>query len=529
MSGLVVLNLSFVAHDPKADLCTAIHGSAPSFLNGLHRGKKMFVFLTGKDNTMQRTRRSFVKSAGASLLVSGAPQALWEQRAAAEPLDDLPKLDGEVLFGEAARGVAGRDIGSGIRRLPIAVLRPRSVDDIIRMTAYANKNGRKIAMRGQGHSLYGQAQAEGGIVVDSSTLNAVRPYKDDLLDVEPGALWGEVAKAAISQRRTLPVMVDALMLSVGGTLSVGGIGETSYREGCQVDHVSELDVVTATGDRVTCSPERNDELFHMTLAGLGQCGVIVGTRLRLVRAPEYVVLRTLNYPDLQSLVSDQRRIATAESLGPLTSRIVKEPTGAVRFQLVAGTFLADGAEASSPGWMTGLQHVSEASPVRLSYWGYLDRRTVVQLASIAAVKSGTKNPSLAFMLPEASVVPFVTHVLANPEAFVGIWLIEVFPMITARFTQPLQKMPDAELTFGVRLHRRTSADNMHDPQAMLASNEALVAQLLATGGKVYPPYAPVLSQQQWRQHFGPETWQRFAAAKKRFDPNNVLAPGAGIF
>ena len=92
---------------------------------------------------------------------------------------------------------------------------PRSVDDIIRITAYANKNGRKIAVRGQGHSLYGQAQAEGGIVIDSSTLNAVRPHKDDLLYVEPGALWGEVAKAALSQRRTLPVMVDALMLSVG--------------------------------------------------------------------------------------------------------------------------------------------------------------------------------------------------------------------------------------------------------------------------------------------------------------------------
>jgi hypothetical protein len=87
----------------------------------------------------------------------------------------------------------------------------------------------------------------------------------------------------------------------------------------------------------------------------------------------------------------------------------------------------------------------------------LDRRTASQTASIAAVKRGTKNPSLALMLPEASVVPFVTQVLATPEAFVGIWLIEVFPMITARFTQPLQKMPAGDLSFGVRLQRRTSA------------------------------------------------------------------------
>jgi FAD/FMN-containing dehydrogenase len=90
-------------------------------------------------------------------------------------------------------------------------------------------------------------------------------------------------------------------------------------------------------------------------------------------------------------------------------------------------------------------------------------------------------------------------------------------------------MPAAELSFGVRLQRRTSADNMHDPQAMLAANQTLVTRLLAAGGKVYPPYAPVLSQEQWQQHYGPATWQRFAVAKKRFDPSNVLTPGAGIF
>jgi cytokinin dehydrogenase len=480
---------------------------------------------------MQGTRRSFAKLAGAALLAgAGSLQAPWARNAAAQPLGDLPKFDGDVLFDEAARNVAGVDFGSGVRRVPVAVIRPRSVDDIVRIVAYANKTGRKIAMRGQGHSLYGQAQVEGGIIMDSSTLNAVRPLGDDLLDAQPGALWGEVARVALARSRTPPVMVDALMLSVGGTLSVGGIGETSYREGCQVDHVSELDVVTATGDHVTCSLERNDELFRMMLAGLGQCGIIVGARLRLLRAPGQVVLRTLNYPDLQTLVSDQGRLATAEGLGPLTSRIVKEPAGQVRFQLIGGSFFADGDDADrSPPWMDGLRHISQAPPVRLPYWDYLDRRTVSQTTSIAAVKRGTKNPSLAFMLPETSVAPLVTHILATPEAFTGIWLIEVFPMITARCTQPLQKMPAADLSFGVRLQRRTSADTMHDPQAMLAANQTLVTQLLATGGKVYPPYAPVLSQEQWREHYGRETWQRFAAAKKQFDPNNVLTPGAGIF
>jgi FAD/FMN-containing dehydrogenase len=49
------------------------------------------------------------------------------------------------------------------------------------------------------------------------------------------------------------------------------------------------------------------------------------------------------------------------------------------------------------------------------------------------------------------------------------------------------------------------------------------------GGKVYPPFAPILSAAQWRDHYEPTVWTRFAAAKRRFDPNNVLNPGAGIF
>ena len=168
-------------------------------------------------------------------------------------------------------------------------------------------------MRGQGHSHSGQALVEGGIVIDSSALNAVRVVSNEALDAEPGALWGEVAKASLDQGLTPPVMVDAMMLTVGGTLSVGGTGETSYRFGAQVDHVLELDVVTGAGELVTCSPERNDELFRMVLAGLGQCGIVVRARLRLIQAPKYVVVRTLTYDDLDTFLADQARLITVDS------------------------------------------------------------------------------------------------------------------------------------------------------------------------------------------------------------------------
>jgi len=81
-------------------------------------------------------------------------------------------------------------------------------------------------------------------VINSSALNAVESTSDDTLDAEAGALWGDVAKAALARGRLPPVTPDAMMLSVGGTLSVGGMGETGFRCGAQVDHVLALDVVT---------------------------------------------------------------------------------------------------------------------------------------------------------------------------------------------------------------------------------------------------------------------------------------------
>jgi cytokinin dehydrogenase len=479
------------------------------------------------------SRRSFVKFAAATALIagSGALRRSSAQMSSGSMLGDLPSIDGELLVDDPGRQVAVGDLGGRVRHVPAAVLRPISVTDVARMVGYTNKNGFKIAMRGQGHSLYGQAQIDGGILIDSSTLNAVRGKGRDALDAQPGALWGDVAKAALADGLTPPVMVDALMLSVGGTLSVGGIGETSYRDGCQVDQVTELDVVTGTGELVTCSAERNDELFHMALAGLGQCGIIVRARLRMVRAPTHVAMHTLTYDDVAVFVSDQARLAVTEGVGPLTGRVVREPDGRPRCQLIAGSFLAEtDEEKPSPSWLAGLRHKSAAPPTRLTYWDYLNRRTASQMAAIAAAKRGaTASPSLALMLPESAAAEFVTHVLTTPEAFNGVAIFEVFPMVTARFSRPLQKMPAAAMTFGVRLQRRVPAANVSDHQAMLAANQALLVRMRTAGGKIYPPYAPIPSRAEWQQHYGAQTWRRFAAAKARFDPNNVLTPGAGIF
>src|SRR5262249_50363686 len=48
------------------------------------------------------------------------------------------------------------------------------------------------------------------------------------------------------------------------------------------------------------------------------------------------------------------------------------------------------------------------------------------------------------------------------------------------------------------------------------------------GAKAYPPYV-AYSSSEWQAHYGPETWKRVAAAKRKYDPAGVLTPGPGIF
>ncbi len=132
-------------------------------------------------------------------------------------------------------------------------------------------------------------------------------------------------------------------------------------------------------------------------------------------------------------------------------------------------------------------------------------------------------------LPEASVRQFLAHVISTPAASLGITIFEVSAKIAERFVQPLYKVPEATLFFELRMQRRASAVAAPDHTQMLAANAALLERLFASGGKVYPPFAPALSGEQWRMQYGASTWARFAAAKEKYDPSNVLTPGAGIF
>src|SRR5262245_10076471 len=262
---------------------------------------------------MQRniSRRDFGKRlAGSAALL--ALQSAWNYPAAAQSLrNDLKGLSGELSLDEAVLQTAADDFGRVVHKKPIAVLRPSGAQDIARLMQLANRQGLKVAMRGQGHSFLGQTQVAGGVVVDSSSLNAVRIVKTGAggtAEIGPGSKWHPVLMAANAEKLTVPVIADTF-LSVGGTISTGGFGVTTYNLGLQVDHVQELEVVTGDGQIVTCSDASNSDLFNAMLGGLGQCGIITKVVIRLMAAPTHVLFIKMDYDDFQSASADLALLA----------------------------------------------------------------------------------------------------------------------------------------------------------------------------------------------------------------------------
>ncbi|HEY7594178.1 MAG TPA: FAD-binding protein, partial [Actinophytocola sp.] len=125
-------------------------------------------------------RRAFLTGAAAAAVVAFDPGLGWVTKADASPRGiNVPGLDGELVVDEQSRAEAADDYGNIVHRTPIAVLRPGSAQDIVKMVRFANDNGLKVAMRGQGHSTFGQAQVHDGVVIDSRTLATIHSISGD--------------------------------------------------------------------------------------------------------------------------------------------------------------------------------------------------------------------------------------------------------------------------------------------------------------------------------------------------------------
>jgi cytokinin dehydrogenase len=206
---------------------------------------------------------------------------------------------------------AGRDFGGLAQGTVTGVVTPRTALEVQAAVRAAIATGEKLTPRGQGMSQSGQSVPRRGKSLDLRKLDAVGEpnLEANTISVEPGATWRQVLARLAPRGLRPPVMPLNLDLSVGGTLSAGGFGSTSFRHGVAAGNVARLEVVTGQGDLVVTSPHDRPEVFGAVLGGLGRVGVIVRAELELVRALPRTRTLYLLHDSPMKLLKDMVRLS----------------------------------------------------------------------------------------------------------------------------------------------------------------------------------------------------------------------------
>jgi FAD/FMN-containing dehydrogenase len=480
-------------------------------------------------------RRTFLLTVAGAAAVTGFNSATraWATSEDADPFTKLPPLDGKLLLLPADFGPYDDDFGHIIHRTPIAVLQPGSVRDIAAVIRFCGPLGIPVAPRGQGHQTYGQAQVSEGVVIDMSTLTSISvDTSGHSVTAQAGAVWHSVLTACVAENLTPPVFPDYIQLSVGGTLSVGGIGGASSHFGAQVDTVTALEVVTGEGKIVHCSAVKHPDLFEAALGGLGQFGVITSATINLVSAPQKVREYTLAYPTETALTADQRKVVEDGRFNWLEGQLSPVASSGWTFALEGAVYYDTDNPPDDATVLTGLGYAGTPAIVDFTYVDFVD-----QLASAVAYLQSTgewydPHPWLNVFLPDATTDQYMQATLASLTAddIGASGVVLLYPVPSPLFTRPFLRIPDSDLVFLFALLRTASPDTAAFPvEVALLRNRRLYDQAVAAGATQYPIGSiPGLTQTNWKNQYGAE-WERFVASKQRYDPCSIMTPGQGIF
>ncbi|KAJ4708657.1 Cytokinin dehydrogenase [Melia azedarach] len=475
----------------------------------------------------------------------------------------------------AATKSASSDYGNIVKQNPAAVLHPSSTEDIVTLikASYNSSIPFKIAAKGHGHSIRGQAMAREGVVVEMLSLKNHRSrtgitVSGSLLsgfyaDVAGEQLWIDVLNATLEYGLAPVSWTDYLYLTVGGTLSNAGISGQTFRYGPQISNVYQMDVVTGKGELVTCSASENSELFYAVLGGLGQFGIITRARIALEPAPKRVKWVRMLYSDFSTFTRDQ------EYLISMNGRRQNQA-----LDYLEGSLLMD--QGSPDNWRSSFFPQSDHSRIisqvkrhRIIYClevakyydehtknivgkelqlllkglsflsGFVFNKDVSYVEFLNRVRSGelklqsqglweVPHPWLNLFLPKSHILDFNKGVFRDIvlEQNITTGPVLVYPMNRNKWDDRMSAViPDEDVFYTVGFLHSSGFDNW---EAFDDQNKEILkfCENAGINVKQYLPHHK--TKEDWMKHFG-STWKTFAERKALFDPKMILSPGQRIF
>jgi len=211
-------------------------------------------------------------------------------------------LRGEVRFDTGSRALYSMD-ASNYRQVPIGVVIPRDIEDVVTTIALCRDHGAPLLCRGGGTGLAGQT-CNAAVVLDfSKYLNKILDLDFDArrARVQPGVILDTLRNAAEKRHMTFaPDPATHDRCTIGGMIGNNSCGVHSVMGGKTDDNIEELEVLTYHGLRLRVGATNDDELEQIIRSGGCRGEIYAG--LKSLRDRYANLIRT-KYPNIPRRVS----------------------------------------------------------------------------------------------------------------------------------------------------------------------------------------------------------------------------------
>jgi FAD/FMN-containing dehydrogenase/Fe-S oxidoreductase len=211
-------------------------------------------------------------------------------------------LGASVHFGAGHLAVYAAD-ASNYRQVPLAVVIPRSIDELIKGIEVCRRHNAPVLMRGAGTSMSGQT-------VNTAVVFDVSAHCSSILDLdpssrtallEPGVICDQLRDAAEQHGLTFaPDPSTHSRCTLGGMIANNSCGPHSVMAGKTLENIEEIEVLTYDGARFWVGPTSEEELERIIAEGGRKGEVYAG--LRALR-DRYAHLIRSRFPDIKRRVS----------------------------------------------------------------------------------------------------------------------------------------------------------------------------------------------------------------------------------
>lgn len=489
-------------------------------------------------------------------------------------------VSGDVICDVVGRSLYATD-GSLFEVQPLAVVRPRTVDDVAMTVRWAAERGVPIHARGAGSSVAGGPLGPGIVIDCSRHMRRVIATDAESVRVMPGVVDATLEEHLARRRRTFgPDPANAVTTTIGGMIGRDSSGSRFLRHGAVRGRLLAAEVVLADGSVVELTPLSEDapdsstvgrlgagvarivrdagetiardqpasrpthggyrlgDLLHDGVVDLprllcgseGTLGIVTAATLRTVAADSATAVGLVLFDSLEGAAEAALKIL---ALGPSACDLFDrrhlalargtKPSFDLLIPPVAEAGLLVEFAGDEPA-DTGARLDQAMSLAGRGRSGCIDMRRAEDAFDAAFFWELSRNnvSTLHGVRAEMRPVPFIEDVVVPPA---------VLPDFLRRLQEVLKQQQATAMIFGHagqgQLHLRPHADPRlpGEHARLIALADAVYAEAAAVGGTIGGEQGLGLSRTPFFRRLFPELARVGDDVKRLFDPAGILNPG----